>query len=461
MWGQLFAIGLQEENKTTVCKIYRIDNALKINDSSSVNIGRDEIEDYLQLNSDSLHGFLNIYLQKKDKKLVRILRFDKQLKLVADIPEVDIARLNSISAFENEIFYHGKDVYTIKVINTDSAGTQFYLNKWSLKSGFKNFEYTQTWQFPFEKKNIAVSHILMVNKKFVLLYVNVGSGPKLGQWLLKVNSTDGTLIRGTKINAKKDTAFYSFGRFYLDTVVGSVTICGQKIPATDFSFKENKLSGSKSVALLYLAEMDSTGEMTTREEFKIPVVDVKSQGSKVAGSYIFRVNDFIKTRDKGFVFELDIFKGVGENCFAYCNTSNYNLTLKDEKLMLEKNVIAPNPNIEKYYFNTDKLDMSGKICYDSLLKLEKIYYRNISLPVKMAFKKDTEGNPVWVLRKSDAKKGIENFSVLSPVKKIYQITKIEEINRAEQAVFYKVSDNNFILCRQVAGDKMQLKLFTW
>ena len=155
---QLYSFGIQAQKQNALCIIYKLDLNLKTRDSLKIDLGKIQPEDFLQLYSDTLHDFLNIYIQQKQKKLITILRFNKAFERVASIENVDVARLNSISAFENELFYYKKDVYTIKN-QTDTSGKQFYLNKFSLKSELKNFEYEFKWQFPFERKNINSAHI--------------------------------------------------------------------------------------------------------------------------------------------------------------------------------------------------------------------------------------------------------------------------------------------------------------
>jgi hypothetical protein len=458
--GNVYAYGIINSGKGAKLSVYKISTELKMLDSLVMDLGKHSLEDFLLTSSDTLHGYLNIYLQRKEKKLVTVARFNRQFKLIANIENVDIARLNSISAFQEEIFYNEQDVYNIKISNSDSAGRQFFLNKYTLKSDQKNFEYDQKWQFPFERKNIHSAHIIGVVKNQVVLYVNIIEGQKAGQWILKIDRRTGTLVRGTKIGNKGDTGFYSFGAIEADTALGSVYIIGQKFAVTELSQKENKIANAgKPFATVYLANIDSTGEMVTREEFKMPVTETK--GNKTANAYILKQYNFQKTAEGNFIFTTDIYKGSGLGCYAYCNTLSNTITLVDEKLTLDKSAVTSNSVIEKYYFTADKSDMNGKICSDSLADFEKIYYKHIPLPVKVAFKQDGSGIPAWIVKKSDTKKMTEDLTVVRSEKKILQAQKLEEIGKSENPQVLVISKERFFITRQITFDKLELKLLTW
>jgi hypothetical protein len=458
--GNVYSFGFSALTKGSKLAVYKSGTDLKVTDSLVTDLGRTSPEDFLQITSDTLHDFLNIYLQKKEKKLVRVLRFDKSLKLVADVDDIDIARLNSIAAFETEVVYHKQDVYTVKAVSADSSGKQFFLNKYTLKSEQKNFEYEQKWQFPFERKNINSAHIVQVNKQFVLLYVNVYDGPKRGQWVLKINASTGTLIRGTRLTFKGDPGFYALGSIIRDTTDGITYVMGQKLTDTEFDQKENKLSIlNRPAVTIYLSRIDSSGELLDKNEFKLPVVEPK--GNKTPNSYLIRMAKLRKGKDGGLNFDLDIFKGSNIGCYSYCNTSSHSLLAEEGSFSLEKSAVSTNTMVEKYYFSKDKLDMNGKLCIDSLNEFEKFYYRNIPFEVKAGYKPDDLNNPVLLLKKSDAKKAQDNYSLLNTVNKNLVLTRIDDINKSEEPGIIVLSKNKFMIRRQFAPDKFQLKIFAW
>jgi hypothetical protein len=459
--GNLYAFGIRDAGaKKSALAIYRLTANLSVKDSFVHDLGNIAASQFLQLSSDTLYGFLNIYLQKKEKKLVQIFRFNKDFKPVATVDDVDIARLNSISAFEKEIFYYKNFAYTVKSVS-DTSGKQFYLNKYGLKSDQKNFEYELKWQFPFERKNIHSAHIVFVNEKLVLLYVNIIEGHKKGQWLLSVNNASGTLRRGSKLNDAMN-GFYSLGAVMQDSASLNVFITGQKFSDAEADQKENKFTAAKASANIYLNVIDTAGEIIERNEFKLPVTEQKSMAQKEPSKFILRNKEFSQDKEQNIVLMYDVYKGIGNSmCYSFCNTLNLKIKFTDGRRIAEKAQLSSNPLIEKYYFNADQLDMNGKACLDSLDELETLFYKNIALNVNLGFKTDEMKNPIWLLKKSDAKKGIDNYTVLAPVKKVYQLTKITEVNKNENPGFILLSPKQFLISRQSSPDKFQLQVFNW
>lgn len=459
--GNLYSFGISAQKQNAVCMIYKLDKQLKTLDSLTIDLGKTAPDNFLQLFSDTLHGFLNVYVQRKDKKLITILRLNKLFERVATIENVDIARLNSISNFENELFYYNNSVYTIKN-QTDTGGKQFYLNKYELKSEMQNFEYEPKWQFPFERKNINSAHIFYADKNAVMLYVNVTGGLKFGQWILKVNANTGKLIRGTKLNDRGETNSYQYGAYLIDTAKRTTTVLGQRFTAAQFDQKGNKLAISNAqLVSVYIIEIDSAGEVLSKQDIKIPVNEPKTTSKKVISNYILRMSKLSKSPVGTLSFDGDIYKNTDNTlCYLYANTISYVLNPEDERLVLEKNTLGTNQNIEKYYFNTDKMDMNGKICIDSLSQFETFFYKASNFPIKKQFK-TVDNNPVWLLTRSDIKKSSINYTVLGLLNKTYQLTTLDEILKSKDPSIITLSETQFVLSSQEEESKFQLKLITW
>jgi hypothetical protein len=459
--GNIYSFGITNQKQNTTFTIYKLDLKLKKSDSLSIDMGKSVIDDFLQVYSDTLHDFLNVYVQRKKKKLVTIFRFNKLFESFTSIENVDVARLNSISSFENELYYYKNSVYTIKH-QTDTSGRQFYLNKFSLRSELKNFEYEFKWQFPFERKNINSAHIFYADTNTVFLYVNVSDGLKLGQWILKINAKNGKLIRGTKLNDKGETTSYQYGTFLLDTSKKTLSVIGQRLTQTQFDQKANKLAISNAAFVsVYLIEIDSAGDVLSKQNFKLPINEPKTASKKAISNYILRITSLKKDKEGAYSFEGDCFKNTDNTlCYLYANTNVYNLIPNEESLMLEKSTIGSNLMIEKYYFNTDKLDMNGKLCIDRLSQFETLFYKSLNFPVKKQFKM-LDGNPNWVLTRSDFKKNTINYTVLSPVNKIYQLTKVDDILKSKDPSIITLSETQFILSSQEEDSKFLLKLVAW
>ncbi len=445
-------------NGSKLC-IYKLNMKLQLMDSLLINVQKD---DYLQLYSDTLHNYLNIYLQKKNKNTLAIFRINSKLKIEVVIDNVDIAHLNTISDFETEVLRYQNQVYTIKYVS-DTAGKQFYVNKYNLKNMYNNFEYEKIWQFPFERKNINTAHLIFANKLNLFLYVNVLGGTKSGQWILKLNAVTGKLSKATKLNDKNETNFYQFGNYSFDTLSQTFHLAGQKFTETQFNQTKNSLSiTNQAFACVYYSQIDSTGEQILKQDFKIPIIEQKIANKKPSSNYVFRINK-LEIDKEGFVnLETDIFKSINSNlCFNYCNTINYKLINTDGQFALEKNTMQINLLIETYLTTQDNLDMNGKLCADSLNCFETIYYKNIIFPKKLNFKIDELNNSVYLLQKTDVKKGIINYSLISPVNKISKLQKIEDILKTENPLLIGVSNNQFIISKQMAIASYQLKIYNW
>lgn len=459
--GHLYSFGISIQNQNAACVIFKLDLKLKKIDSSIIDLGKSPLENFLQTNSDTLHEFLNIYVQRKDKKLISIFRFNKIFERLAIIENIDVARLNNISNFENELFYDKKNIYTIKN-QTDTSGKQFYLNKYTLKSELKNFEYEFKWQFPFERKNINSAHIFYADSNAVLLYVNVISCAKFGQWILKINSKNGKLIRGTKLNDKSETTSYQCGSFVLDTAKKTLSVIGQRFTQNQFDQKANKLSISNSPFVsVYLIEIDSAGEVLSKQDFKIPINEPKTASKKVILNYIFRINYLSKNKEGGFTFESDIYKNTDNSlCYLYANTELYTLISNEEILSLEKATVSSNLMIEKYYFNNDKMEMNGKLCIDSLSQFETLFYKNLNFPIKKQFKY-LDKNPIYLLSRSDLKKNSINYTILNPVNKIYQLNKVDDLLKSKDPSLINLSPAQFLISSQEEDGKYQMKIREW
>jgi len=460
--GRLYVYGLVSTEKKAVFCVYQLNSLLQVTDSVVIPAGKSGAENFLQITSDTLHNYLNFYLQEKEKKLATVFRFDNSFKLMATIDNIDIARLNSISDFETEVFYFRNEVYTVKS-QKDTSGLQFYLNKYTLKSETKNFEYAFTWQFPFERKHINSAHIFYASRQSVLLYVNICNGQKSGQWILNINAVTGKLTRGTKLNDKGELNTYQFGNFLVDTVNRSLLLTGQKFTGAQFNQSDNKLSITNAPhALVYLIEIDSLSEVINKQDFKIPTAEPKTTSKKIINNYILRIGSLARDKAGRISFETDIFKNTDNGlCYRYSNTEMNYIVQGEESLVIEKSTIASNPLVEKFYFSQDPLDMNGKLLVDSLKNFEKLFYKTFTFPVKLRFKNDTDGNPLWILTKTDVKKNNINFSYLAPVKKIYQLTVIEEIPKTNNPVFFNLGPAMFLIARQSDEKHYELKSFTW
>ncbi len=295
------------------------------------------------------------------------------------------------------------------------------------------------------------------------MYVNVITGPKKGQWILKMNTVTGLLSKGSKINDRGDNGFYSYGQLMTDTTNRKILIQGQRFTDKEFNQDEQKVNlCGKPHVTVYLAEIDSAGEVASKNEIKIPVIEPKGTVNKTPVNYMIKTNSFTKDNEGNLVIAADIFKGLNNQfSYHYCNSNAIKISSSEGKFTLEKNAVNTNSLIEKYYLNNDQIDMTGKLAIDSIGDFEKLFYRQPTFAVKAGFKTDDAGSPVWLVKKVDNKKNMQNFSVVGPVKKVYQISNILDINRSENPAVIYLTKTQFIVSRQSADDRFQLQFYNW
>lgn len=462
--GSLFVFGITESASFKTLQVIKFNDTFSQSQNFISVLDAGSTTNLLQLHSDTLHNCLSIYLHSKDNNKVSLFRFDENLKPLVNLADIDVARLNNSSLFSQESHFDKEWVYSVKTVK-DSSGKQFYLNKYKLKSEIENFDYEFKWQFPFERKNVFAAHPFFANKRFVFMYVIVAEGTKKGQWILKLNALSGQLLKASKLNEKADLSTYNFGNFYFDAAKNSMLLVGQKLTEKQFQQTENKLFiANAPFANLYYIELDSSGEFINRQEFKMPINDIKSGSKNKPGSFLFRTERLVKKPDGKMELELDVYKSA-ENplCYYYVNTSLINLLPHEDKFQLDKCSITNNGLIEDFYFSKDPLDMNGKLFVDTLNPLHTFYYRVINFKVKQDFALSPELNPQWILSKSSVKKNNMTFSFLKidPLSKKYQLSPIEEIPKSQNPKFQVFGEGKFIISKQVEESKFEIKLLKW
>lgn len=458
--GSLFVYGLQNDEKGLSLAIRRFDSTLKQSDSLFLP-QKGKAEDHLQIWSDTLHGFLNIYLQKKESKTITIFRFNRKYEPVATIGNVDVARLNSLSGFEGGHYYFKNALYNIRTVS-DSGHKQFFLDKYVLQDELKNFEYAMSWQFPFERKYIQSARIFYADRRHVLVFVHLEGAGKRSQWVLKVGAGNGRLLRGIKLNEPGDWDVYEFGNFVADTLKKTLLVAGQKFKAAQWK-EDARLPaiGNAPHLSLYLISVDSLGEIDGRDEFKIPLKDIRSGVDKSPSSYLLRVPHLKKKEEGVLSLSTDIYRSRdGLKSFFYVNSGELTLRLSEEEVTLDKAEISPQPMVEKFYITADPLDLNGRLIRDTSSCFETLYEANPTLPVKLGYKQDAAGNGSWILKRSYAKKNSLGYSLLRPVNRIYKLTPVLELNKTACPVVLLISSSRYLTGIQT-DSSYQVKIAGW
>ncbi len=459
--GNLYCFGLEEQTNGKVrFAVQKLGKNLETLGTQSFLLPFQITEEKVSCWSDTLHGYLNIYVSEGRTQKVSLFRFGRNFELLNQSSGVEVSRLNVLSGFDNELYYESSRVYAIKT-KSDSSGTQFFLNKYTYKENPGGFEYDLLWQFPFERKNIASARVFHANKEAVWMYVMVKAGEKTGQWILKVNAKNGHLLKGTKLNEKGDEKTYCFGNYYYEPSTKSLIICGHKFSPKQLppGLETLSIAGSTAVTL-YLSEMDSLGVQVLKQELILPLVVSKTSGKNPGHSYLLQIDEFSKTGQNQYRIEADVYqKNKATPCYTYANTFSLLMRKEEERYLPEKKNISSEPMIETYLLNNDRLDMNGKLCLDSGTTLSKLFYKRPSLSVKLNYAADSLSRPLWFLSKSNIRKGNINYSLLQAGKKTYELKTLEEISKSARPICIPLPPNRIVIGRQVDSGVYKLILY--
>ncbi len=459
---KVYCFGIAAIKQDVKFMVYQCDASLKVLDSFSIELPKNSINNYLNFHADTLHQFLNIYLQEKNTKHVDILRLNHGLNLHCHLKKVEVARLNNSALLGEQALLLKNTAFVIKSV-IDSTGAQYYLNKYALKSDKENFDYQLKWQYPFERKHIQFVEFLKVDTQYIQLHVKILKGAKAGQYYLKIDANSGQLLKATKISEGAESHYMPGVSTYF-SAEKSIRLMGQKLISKQYKPELNYVSAAGETAvLLYSMLIDSIGEISERREFKIPIKELTSGNNKTNQLYLLKMVKATRLNSGNIEIEFDVFKNDLQQikCFYYCQSQTCNLKYDGEKYNLDNTLIQSNLEIENFYRTNDKLNMNGKLCLDSVYKLYEVYGKKLNMPVKLNFKSDAFNNGNWLLSKNDVLKKQIVISYLAPKDKIYQLKTIENIASDKNPHILFPNTNNFILGYQPDEKIFQLWLKQW
>lgn len=455
---QLYCFGMQNKKAKSYLSVYRLNASLAPVDSISLELNSEATAEQGQCWSDSLHGLLNIYVPEGKNKGFSIFRLNSAFEVVEQAKAVEAGRLQTLSGFNNELYYDGNTVYMIQS-KGDSSRRQFYLNKFRLKEDLKTFEYDPLWQFPFEREHIRYAKVIYSNREVVFVYVMIGAGEKSGQWVLKLNARNGYLLRGSKLNDKSEEQCYFYGCCRYNPGDKSLILLGQKFQNSQLHPVSGLPAASSATAsLLYLIELDSLGEKKNKQELRWLIKSAKSPATKTKESYLFQFSPLLENAAGQYSVNADVYKCIqGKTCFVFVNSLGFSFAREEERLIPSKTTVSGQAQIETYLLSNDKLDMNGKLCADSGVTFTRLLYKTPSLPVKLHYNLDSLNRAYWLLGKSLIKKESLQFHILKPGKQGYELKLIEEIDKAKQPRFCLPDERRLVLGRQESEQIYRLK----
>jgi hypothetical protein len=449
----IFVFGVLQDKNDLHFKLYRTTFDLQKTDSVSNALGKQKAEDFLEITSDTLHGYLNFYFQKSNSKnLASLLRFNDSLKLIAKTDNFESNKINSLTTFENETYTHKNSTYTIRT-SEDSLGKQFYLTKYTLISNQRPFEYKLTWQYPLEKRNINTTHVFYADSEVVFIYVTILSGDRKGQWILKLNSKEGTIIKGIKLNANGDERNYFFNSFSYDPKEKELLIAGNVYTRQqlDVGSKTFPFTGLNKENTFFFIKIDGTNEVVSRDQKTIPITliapIVKPSGKPGPPPfYHVKIKEFKKTSKTEYSAYCDIYKSVpGSLQFLYEGGFYFDVSIEEMGIELTStkiyNSVVPFPGL----VNTDPKDINGKIELGSILEFDKFLYKQPITDVEKQFGKDDNKNPKWIICKSDIKIGINSFYNVIIGQKGIESKLLLQGSKYNNLNIYKIKNDKLIL----------------
>jgi hypothetical protein len=449
----IYVYGFIQEKNELYFKTFRISADLTKIDSVSNSLGKEKIEEQLEISADTLHGFLNFYFQKSNSKnLATLLRFDKDLKLIAKAENFESNKINSLTTFENEIYTFRNSTYTIRT-SEDSLGKQFFLTKYDVISHLKPFEYKMSWQYPLEKRNINTTHIFYADSQLVLVYVTIISGDKKGQWILKINAGNGSIIKGIKLNAKGDERSYVFNAFDYDPISGEIFVVGNIYTKQQFDpeAKTHTFTNLNKQNTFFFITIN-TDEVMGRAEKNIPITYSASPAPKAAGAkplpnyYHLKIKELKKTDKTNYTAYCDVFKTVGTQLlFLFETAFTINISLVETEVDTEQskifNILQPFPNL----VNSDPKDINGKIELKSISEFDRLLYMKPIADVEKEIGKDENKNPKWIIARNDIKTGRNSFYKLGLGVKGLENKLILEGSKYDHPNVYKIKNDKVLL----------------
>ncbi len=413
----VYVYGYEQQKSELLFKCYAFDQSLRLKDSIAYNLGKHNPIDYLETTVDTLHDVINFYFQLADERnLVTLLRLNDTLNKICNVNNYDANHINSIVAFNDGTYIYKQSLYVIRT-HQDTNGTQFYLNKYQLKSLLKPFEYADKWQFAFERQYIHHATVVYADSNYVMVYVNVNDGTKKGQWILRINANSGELIKGTRLGSKLDAKNYLYSNSLYDCKTKSIAVIGSIYEKEMIDFKNNTsnfINLSKRHQL-FLICIDSLGEVISKTE-KLMALPLQTNNQTFTTSYHLKIRTF-KKNDTGFDVWADMYEQSLPNTFVYY--SSWQIDIKPNELdydITPARFLIATKAIPKLMSYT-KGDTYGKFILDKISDFDMFAYKKPLNPVVMKTAMDDLGNSFFILKKTDILLGTKSYNYVFVGKK--------------------------------------------
>jgi len=408
---QTVVYGYEERANQLWFKCYSFNNQLTLNDSLEISLGKHHAVDFLETWSDTLHDVINFYFQLSNQKnTVKLLRLNDNLEQMAFVENYDANHINSLMTFSNEKYLYEQDMYLIKT-TTDTSGKQFYLNKYKVLSMNKPFEYKDVWQFPFDRKHIHHASVVLANKDVVVVYVNIVDGAKKGQWILRLNSKTGALIKGVKISNKNDTRNFLVSESFYDNTNKQLEIIGSiyENEVIDFKTGSSSFINSEKKHKLFLVSIDSLGDIISKNEMALPIPIKVPQTKKTTSSYHLKVREFKKLSDGQLAIWADIFEQVKPAVFNYFTSWEFKLSRNETSYQIAPSTFSVCTSAINNFIGAQQTDYYGKWLLSNISDYDIFKCKPTSNHVVIRTGIDDTNQSFYILKKTDVTSGKKTY----------------------------------------------------
>ncbi|MDP2386965.1 MAG: hypothetical protein Q8M29_11375 [Bacteroidota bacterium] len=365
--GKLYVFGYNSADKELVFQLDRFSPEQKKERSATISLGKKECKNFYSIHVDTLHDYLNFVIQEADNdKTCRVVRFDKNLKPVADIEKAEIARVNTFTAHEKEFYYYKNELYVVRPLSKDSAH-KFILQKYTVKDSSQVFEYNTGWQLNFAKQSYHRCKIIRVDDESVYMFTNVLGGSKKGQWIQYIDKNTGEIVFSIQLNKEGENYTYLYATHYFDQDNKQLHLAGYKFlnkaVAEDYS-KIDYPSGKVKPVPVFICSIDSTGELiSSTDNCVLPPTDVERE--KEFKQYIFKIDKFT-FQNNNYYLLCDV---IGSSNGTMYKTYGYAFCALENDVV--SGVLKPKPAVfnctyrdskikeAKFIFNTHGVDIKN------------------------------------------------------------------------------------------------------
>lgn len=421
-----YVYGYVQSGNNLGFKCLSYNDKLLLKDSLEFNLGKYHPSDYLEITVDTLHDALNFYFQLANQKnVVSLLRLNDSLRKIGSAENYDANHVNALSVFDDEKYTFKQDMYIIRT-SSDTSGKQFYLSKYHVKSMEKPFEYDYKWQFAFERRFIHRASIVYADTSQVIVYANVFDGLKKGQWILRINTNTGEVIRGTKLSAKGDPRHFLMSGIIFDKKTKSIAVIGSIYDASMIDFKNktsNFINQSKNHKL-FLVNIDSLGDVVSRVEKAFPM-PIQTKAGTILQSFHLKISEFNKQANGSYTVWSDIYEQSLPNVFVYYSSWQFALVPNDVDYEVVRSIFTISSKAIPNFTSLVKGDTYGKFILNDIGEYDKFKYKKPLNDVVIKTGSDGLKNTFYILKKTDilsarknynyvfmGKKGLENKVIL-------------------------------------------------